>query len=679
MPYEITTKDGITIRNIPDDVPPDAPQLKERVLKLRLERGGTPAQSTEQTAAERFADPNSQGPSGLAAQIPGIVGGDTSIQADPQFDASKANIAEIAAEVTKRLSQTLLGSSEATIATGTGLTGGAVGMAAGTGGGLAAAILDGSFGTKEAAQLIEQAAMAGAQQMTYAPRTQEGQQQTAAVGEAMQQLIPAIPVAAELGAVASSLPAVVEAGRVAAGAARPAIQSAAQRVASMLPGATETPAKPTAGTMGSVGSAGTDMATQRRMLAEDLPVPIKLTEGQATRDFAQTQFEREAAKNPTLGQPLRERFEDQNSKILKNFDSWIDQTGAQSPNLRDTGTVVTTAIKAKADSAKAAIKDAYKKADKSEEAQAAVDPNFKVSIASDEELANTSLINYLNEKPSGLKSTGLTDDAKKYAIQLGIATKNAEGLLEGLQTTVKKMEALRTEINNATTYDAPDIRNATILKKIIDAQTEAVSGPLYKKARTLRARYADEFENRAVIADLLNNKRGMDDRKVALEDVHKRAILDGSLDDVRMVRKTLQTQGDAGKQAWRELQGATVAHIKEQASKNVGTDAAGNRTVSAAGLDRAINALDKDGKLDFVFGKKGAQQMRDINDLAKVALTVPANSVNNSNTASILLAALDMGVSSAAGLPLPITSGLKMIVGKVKDRKLAARIRESLK
>lgn len=42
MPYSITTKDGITIDNIPDNVPPDSPELKERVAKIRA-GGGTAA------------------------------------------------------------------------------------------------------------------------------------------------------------------------------------------------------------------------------------------------------------------------------------------------------------------------------------------------------------------------------------------------------------------------------------------------------------------------------------------------------------------------------------------------------------------------------------------------------------------------------------------------------------
>lgn len=39
MPYSITTKDGITIQNIPDDVSPDDPGIKQRVAKIRASGG----------------------------------------------------------------------------------------------------------------------------------------------------------------------------------------------------------------------------------------------------------------------------------------------------------------------------------------------------------------------------------------------------------------------------------------------------------------------------------------------------------------------------------------------------------------------------------------------------------------------------------------------------------------
>ena len=39
MPYSITTKDGITLNNIPDDVAPDSPELKARVAAIRAAGG----------------------------------------------------------------------------------------------------------------------------------------------------------------------------------------------------------------------------------------------------------------------------------------------------------------------------------------------------------------------------------------------------------------------------------------------------------------------------------------------------------------------------------------------------------------------------------------------------------------------------------------------------------------
>lgn len=61
MPYDIQTKDGITIRNIPDDVPPDSPSLKARVAEIRAAGG-----------ASALAPP--EGPS---ATVAGMAGGAT--------------------------------------------------------------------------------------------------------------------------------------------------------------------------------------------------------------------------------------------------------------------------------------------------------------------------------------------------------------------------------------------------------------------------------------------------------------------------------------------------------------------------------------------------------------------------------------------------------------------------
>ncbi len=53
MPYDITTTDGITLRNIPDDVAPDSPQIKSRILSIR---GEQPKQEGAKIGPAGFGD-----------------------------------------------------------------------------------------------------------------------------------------------------------------------------------------------------------------------------------------------------------------------------------------------------------------------------------------------------------------------------------------------------------------------------------------------------------------------------------------------------------------------------------------------------------------------------------------------------------------------------------------------
>ena len=60
MPYSITTKDGITIDNIPDDVPQDSPDLKARVSAIRAGGGATAAPAPDTAAASSQVVPSTQ-------------------------------------------------------------------------------------------------------------------------------------------------------------------------------------------------------------------------------------------------------------------------------------------------------------------------------------------------------------------------------------------------------------------------------------------------------------------------------------------------------------------------------------------------------------------------------------------------------------------------------------------
>jgi len=61
MPYSITTKDGITINNIPDDVAPDSPDLKARVAAIRSgAEASAPAPAAPAPAASSQVTPSAQ-------------------------------------------------------------------------------------------------------------------------------------------------------------------------------------------------------------------------------------------------------------------------------------------------------------------------------------------------------------------------------------------------------------------------------------------------------------------------------------------------------------------------------------------------------------------------------------------------------------------------------------------
>jgi hypothetical protein len=302
------------------------------------------------------------------------------------------------------------------------------------------------------------------------------------------------------------------------------------------------------------------------------------------------------------------------------------------------------------------------------------------------------VLDYLNSQPGGLPSTALPDAAKAYAVKLGLAVKDEDGNLRAVpNVNLREAESWRQEINKATGADPTDIRQATIVKKILDAQTQDLGGDLYRQARKARERHAQLFENNAIVSDLLETKPGTSDRRVALEDVVDRIIKTGSREDLGMFRRTLDvsdqhagiTPGTTGPgaAAWREVQAATLRRIAHDAGadgKSATRDVHGNPIISPAGLHRAVQVLDQDGKLDFVLGKKWAQTVRDIDDIASVTKTSPPGSVNHSNTASALAALVDLMASATSGLPAPVASVARIVWKHRADNAVRSRVHEAL-
>lgn len=410
---------------------------------------------------------------------------------------------------------------------------------------------------------------------------------------------------------------------------------------------------------GSVGAAGVDMPTQRRERAAALGV--NLTKGDAERSFEQQRFEKETAKNPELGKPLRERKAEQRRAILDRFDEWVDETGAGDLEDNALGKGVTDPIYEKALKAKGEVRDKYKLADEAGETAEPV--NY------------TPIRAYIEDQTPTTREK-LAPILKMAEEQL--AKNDPEGTG---QVSLKQLNDVRAAIRANTEFGTPNSVQGGELIKLIDAATENAGGDLYKAARKAHAEYAAEFKNQGVIRDLMTLKKGTTDRKVALAQVFDRSVLRATIDDVRAVKRTLTTAGEGGVQAWNDLRGKTIEWIKGEATKSAVRDERGNPVISADKLTKAVEKLDKDGRLDELFGKQGAQQLRDVADIAKDVWTSPPDAVNTSNTASVFLGALDTFATymmSGGTVPLPAFMLVKKGLENLKNRKLKAKVRYAL-
>jgi len=490
-----------------------------------------------------------------------------------------------------------------------------------------------------------EAPMAMAQRNMYQPRSGASQDVLQNIGGAFE---------------ASKLPPVLPTGMLPSyarmmGATQPQIQTARQAVPTM-PDLLRRQAQPT---MAGVGAAQTPETVGRTQMAQQLRVPVQLSKGQAERELGQQQFEIETPKiSPELGKPLVEAQAKRNDAILQNFDAFVDATGKETFGLEPTGRVVVEALNKEAQKVKAKIGQTYKQAKEAGETEQPVSyaplrtfieeqtPTVRAKIAP--------VLDVVNEQ--------LTKNDPKSTGQISI---NA---IEDIYTLINKMY----EPNTPNASYGRDLRN------IINTLTEGQGGKLYQEARKLRQEYAQRFENIGAVDRLLSTKRNSSDRVVAFNDVFQKSIINGTLDDVKNLGYALKKSGDEGLQALRELRGQTIEYLKDRVTQSIDTDMFGNPVVSPAKFKSAVRELDQDGKLDYLFGKKGAQEIRDLMETTILVNAPLKGAANYSNTASAVIRGLDMINRSPIG-KIPVVGSLtKYSFEKAQEKALKQKIKESI-
>jgi hypothetical protein len=459
---------------------------------------------------------------------------------------------------------------------------------------------------------------------------------------------------------ASKLPPVLPTGmipsyaRMAQGTP-PQVRQMGQTVQETVPRMAQALRKEPQPTMSGVGAAVAPEAVTRSQMAQQLRVPIQLSKGEATKDFGQQAFEIETAKNypETIGKPLLEAKAGRNAAILQNFDAYVDATNKEFFNLRKVGKVVDEALQKSYDKDAGLVRAAYEKA--------------RVEGAMQDPIDYSPLTAYIQKQAPTVRAK-LSPILDVVDEEIARNDLNKTGAMP-----INALEDIYKVINENYDFNSP--KHFIEMKNIINQITANKGGEAYQTAKKLRTELGNKYENSSYVDKLLSTKKGYSkDRMIAFEDVFKHSILDGSLDDVRAIGYVLKKSGKEGLDAFNELKGQTIQYIKDEVTKSTKNDMLGNPVVSPARFKSIVTELDQDGKLDYLFGKKGAQEIRNLLETTLNINTTVEGAANYSNSSSAIIRGLD----ALGKFPIPKVLGAKTAAEMIKSRELKKQVQESI-
>jgi hypothetical protein len=533
----------------------------------------------------------------------------------------------------------IMGVIETPLALGATLGGGLISPIVGVVGTLAS----GKYGTQEGIRAGEEAMKA----VQYQPRTQTAREALGAVGEFFQPVTSALPPT--FGSVGTSVNALAPAAmRQTSAVVSPAITQATTPVRNAL---TNVMAREQQPAMVGMGAASTAEDLMRQERLNRLGIPATL--GERTKNLPQQQFEADVRRGVVTGisedaktklsEQMRAFETNKQKAIVQNFERMTNEVGAEVADptqMRAVGKIVDKALNDEYTKKYDAYKSLYKTADEAGETL--------------QQVPYKNLIDFIETKTP-------TQRQKLDPILDSVAESLRMNDPQGTGTiSVRALEDIYQQIGTV-----KDSANAKPMKNIITQMGEGAGGELYQKARAARAQLAKEFEDVSRVDKLLGTKAGYADRRVALDDVFKHVVVDGSLEEMRTVTKLLKKAGPEGQQAYKELQGQTIQQMKDLLTKS--------DQPSFRNLNTFINQLDAEDKLTYMFGKAGRNEIMDLRDAIKDVLVKQPGAVNYSNTSGAVL----RGLEALQQLPVKIP-GTQTAAEFARTRQITKQVQKAL-
>ncbi len=559
----------------------------------------------------------------------------------------------------------------------TALTGAvAAPLAAATG--LVSAVRSGKFGTQEGVRAGEEQAANLMGQMTYQPRTEKGQEYIQGLQKAFEasKLPPVgVPEAAGLASVvgpatqqAMGAPSQLKAGLQKLKAELPTVRVERAGQPSAMQSGGAAAATNQAMLDEAIGRATPELAAElkamkpeqvnksaleNQIVADTLPVPVRLTKGQATQDPSLISFER---NERGMKEKLSQHFNEQNKALQENA-NLIKQKTAEGTFETDYVANAERAIESFKEInnlRQAEIKSAYDALDKLGAGKIEVDSKAFGENAMKALTANED-IDFL---PPVIKG-------KIESYQGGKPMNFAQ--YENLRTQIARetRKAQRADDGNAVhalTLARSELEKLPLLNETSEAKVVA------DKARSLAKSEFDLLDKRkdtynSVYADIVNG--GADTK-----DFIPKVVLRSKNTDFTKAMDLLKDNPDAIKQ----LRAGTLDYIIRES-----TDASGN--FKTGKFTQMVNNLDVNKKLTTLFGED-AQQIKDLAKTGQLIEARPRGSfVNESNTSVANMAskyakgAAEAGVNVAAkGLPVG-TIGRQFLERRAANKQVAETLK----
>jgi len=367
---------------------------------------------------------------------------------------------------------------------------------------------------------------------------------------------------------------------------------------------------------------------QRHIEADSLPVPVRLTEGQATGDIVKLSNEQNLrGKNTELAQ----RFNDQNKQLTDNL-SAIRETAA--PDVYGTKTIENSQ----------GLIDAYKSLDKAkttdistaykalEDANGGQFPVDGVAIATNAE-------KLLSKK---LKSEFLPPSIKtqldRFKAGEPMTFEQFEAMRTNLATEIRKAE----RAGDGNSAMASSLVRQALEELPMSGKVGGKLKPLADTARSLAAKRFDTLKKDPAY------KAAVDDTVPADKFIDK-FVVNGVNKNINSMVENLGRDSAAHQ----HMAAGTINWLKDKSGI---VDETGN--FSQAGYNKALKKLDDVKNLQEIFNQESASQLKTLGNVARYTQAQPRGSfVNNSNTLVGALAERASGLTKAG-----IETGLNVVV-----------------